>query len=127
MFSCNVFIPQLFWSKRIRRSLAAMFTISIFVNIGMWFERFNIFILSLEKDFLPVSWSYFKPTLFDIGMTLSSFGMFFTLFLLFSRVLPTLAMAELKTVLHNPHAGGADRPFQVLGWPRKTERTEEAG
>ncbi|MCB2153690.1 polysulfide reductase NrfD [bacterium] len=127
MFSCNVFIPQLFWSRRIRRSLVAMFIISIFVNVGMWFERFNIFILSLEKDFLPVSWAYFKPTMFDIGMTLGSFGLFFTLFLAFSRTLPTLAMAELKTVLHKPNAGGADRRFQVLSWPRRTEPGNKEG
>jgi molybdopterin-containing oxidoreductase family membrane subunit len=117
MMICNVMIPQLFWSKRIRRHLTIMFIISIFVNIGMWFERFNIFVLSLEHDFLPASWGYYRPTLFDWGVTLGSFGLFFTLFLGFSRVLPTIAIAEVKSVLHRPNAGGVERPFEVVVWP----------
>ena len=117
MMFCNVALPQLFWFKKIRRHLAIMFVISLFVNVGMWFERFNIFILSLEHDFLPGSWAYFKPTLFDFGTTIGSFGLFFTLFLGFCRVMPTLAIAELKTVLHNPKPQGVERDFEVVSWP----------
>ncbi len=124
MFTCNVFIPQLFWSKKIRRNLMAMFIIAFFVNIGMWFERFNIFVLSLEHDFLPSNWSYFVPTPFDVGVTVGSFGLFFTLFLLFTRVMPTMAIAEVKSVLHRPNAGGVERDFEVVKWPVEKESHE---
>jgi molybdopterin-containing oxidoreductase family membrane subunit len=74
------------------------------VNIGMWFERFVITVTSLSRDFLPSSWGYYKPTFVDIGMFVGSFGLFFTLFLLFCRYLPIVAMAEVKTVLPDNHA-----------------------
>lgn len=105
MVTCNAFIPQLFWFKKIRRSVPAMFVISIFVNIGMWFERFNIFIISLHNDFLPSNWGVYIPTIFDISVTIGSFGLFFTLFLAFTRVFPTLAIAELKATLPSPSHG----------------------
>jgi molybdopterin-containing oxidoreductase family membrane subunit len=126
MMFCNVALPQLFWFKKIRRHLAIMFVISLFVNVGMWFERFNIFILSLEHDFLPANWAYFQPTLFDFGTTIGSFGLFFTLFLGFCRVMPTLAIAELKTVLHNPKAKDVERDFEVVSWPAGEGSQEDA-
>ena len=98
MFSCNVFIPQLFWFKKIRRNIPIMFVIAAFVNVGMWFERFVITVTSLSRDFLPSSWAYFRPTLYDFGILLGSFGLFFTLTLLFTRALPAVAMAEIKAV-----------------------------
>jgi molybdopterin-containing oxidoreductase family membrane subunit len=105
MVICNVVIPHLFWSKKIRTSIVWMFVISIFVNIGMWLERFNIFILSLHNDYLPASWGYYIPTLFDWMVVIGSFGFFFTLFLVFCRVFPTLAIAELKATLPAPSTG----------------------
>jgi molybdopterin-containing oxidoreductase family membrane subunit len=106
MVSCNVFIPQLFWFKKIRTSIKAMFVISIFVNIGMWFERFVIIVTSLHRDFLPSSWGYFKPQLVDVTTFIGTFGLFFTLFLLFIRFLPMVAISEVKGILPaaNPHA-----------------------
>ena len=105
MVSCNVLIPQFFWFKKIRTSIPAMFIISIFVNIGMWFERFVITVTSLANDFLPSSWDYYSPTIFDISLFVGSFGLFFTLFLLFIRFLPMISMAEVKGVLPeaDPH------------------------
>lgn len=105
MVSCNVISPQLFWFKRIRQSVWITFVISIFVNIGMWFERFVIVVTSLSRDFLPSSWGYFKPTIFDLMTFAGSFGLFFFFFLLFIRYLPTVAMAEVKCVLPQAHAG----------------------
>jgi molybdopterin-containing oxidoreductase family membrane subunit len=99
MVTCNVISPQLFWSKRIRNSLPAMWIIYIFVNIGMWFERFVITVTSLSRDFLPSSWAYYQPTMVDILTFVGSFGLFFTLVLLFVRFLPMVAMAEVKTVM----------------------------
>lgn len=99
MISCNVLWPQLFWFKKIRRNIKVMFILSILVNIGMWFERFVIVVTSLNSDFLSSSWRYYRPTLWDWGVTIGSFGLFFTLFLLFCRLLPVIAMAEIKGVL----------------------------
>ena len=78
MMTCNVISPQLFWFKKIRTNIAATFIISIIVNIGMWFERFVIIVTSLHRDFLPSSWAMFYPTIYDVGMYLFTFGLFFT-------------------------------------------------
>jgi Ni/Fe-hydrogenase subunit HybB-like protein len=96
MITCNVVFPQLFWFKRIRRSIPAMFLIGITVNIGMWFERFVIIVTSLSRDFLPSSWGHYIPTLYDVGILLGSFGLFLTLILLFVRVLPVVSISEVK-------------------------------
>ena len=101
MVSCNVMIPQLFWFKWCRTNTWCMVCICIFVNIGMWFERFVITVTSLCRDFLPSSWAYFRPTEIDIMMLIGSFGLFTTLFLLFCRFLPVIAISEVKTVI--PH------------------------
>jgi molybdopterin-containing oxidoreductase family membrane subunit len=106
MASCNVIAPQIFWFKSMRRNLVVMFIVSIFVNIGMWFERFVIIVTSLHRDFLPASWGYYTPTITDVIILLGSFGLFFTLFLLFCRVLPTLAIAEVKSVMDHKTASG---------------------
>ncbi len=99
MYSCNVFIPQLYWFKKMRTSIPVMFVISITTNIGMWFERFVIIVTSLHRDFLPSSWGYFKPTWVDICTFIGTIGLFLTLFLLFARFLPMIAMSEVKGVL----------------------------
>jgi molybdopterin-containing oxidoreductase family membrane subunit len=99
MMTCNVVTPQLFWFKKIRRSLVATFIISIFVNIGMWFERFVIVVTSLHRDFLPSSWAMYKPSLVEVGLYVGTIGLFFTLFLLFVRVFPVIAISEIKSVL----------------------------
>ncbi len=109
MVSCNVITPQLFWSKRIRTSIPIMWIMYIFVNIGMWFERFVITVTSLSRDFLPSSWAYYRPTPVDILTFLGSFGLFFTLVLLFIRFLPMVAMAEVKTVMTIADAHGGAR------------------
>jgi molybdopterin-containing oxidoreductase family membrane subunit len=103
MVSCNVLVPQIFWFKRARTTPWIMFCAAILVNVGMWFERFVIVVSSLSRDFLPSSWGYFKPTPIDLLMLVGSFGLFFTLFLLFVRYLPMVAMAEVKTVLPGAH------------------------
>jgi molybdopterin-containing oxidoreductase family membrane subunit len=99
MMTCNVVTPQLFWFKKIRTSVVATFIISIFVNIGMWFERFVIVVTSLHRDFLPSSWVMYKPSLVEVGLYVGTLGLFFTLFLLFIRVFPVIAIAEVKSVL----------------------------
>jgi molybdopterin-containing oxidoreductase family membrane subunit len=99
MFTCNAFIPQIFWFKFARTTPWVMFIVSIFVNIGMWFERYVIVITTLERTQLPSSWNVFSPTWVDYAMLIGSFGLFFTLFLLFLRFLPIVAISEVKGVL----------------------------
>jgi len=99
MMTCNVISPQLFWFKKIRTNIAATFIISIIVNIGMWFERFVIIVTSLHRDFLPSSWAMFYPTIYDVGMYLFTFGLFFTAYLAFSKYFPVINMAEVKSIL----------------------------
>ncbi len=99
MFTSNVVAPQLFWFKRFRQSIPAMFVISIVINIGMWFERFVIIVTSLHRDFLPSSWGYFRPTFVDVLTFAGSIGLFLTLFLLFVRFLPMIAMSEVKGMM----------------------------
>jgi molybdopterin-containing oxidoreductase family membrane subunit len=96
MMSCNVFIPQLLLIKKIRRNIIASFIISIFVNVGMWVERFVLIVTSLAHDFLPSSWAIFDPTMYDIGTFIFSFGLFMSMFLLFARYLPIISMSEVK-------------------------------
>ena len=96
MFTCNVVIPQVLWLRPVRRNLFAVFAVAIVVNIGMWFERFVIIVTSLHRDFLPSSWSYYVPTWIEIATLIGSFGLFFTCFLIFCRIAPAIAMAEVK-------------------------------
>jgi len=98
MVSCNVLIPQFFWFKKIRRTVPAMMVIVLLVNVGMWFERFVIIVTSLHRDFLPSSWGMFTPTLYDLGILLGSFGLFFTLVILFTKALPVVSISEIKAV-----------------------------
>ena len=106
MFSCNVFVPQLFWFKKCRRSVPIIFVASLLVNVGMWFERFNIVVSSLHRDFLPSSWSMYTPSAVEVGILLGSFGLFFTLFLLFVRVAPVIAFHEVKVTAAARKGGG---------------------
>jgi molybdopterin-containing oxidoreductase family membrane subunit len=99
MVTCNVISPQFFWFKKLRTSIPVMFLLSIVINIGMWFERFVIIATSLHRDYLPSSWGYFRPTIVDILTFVGTFGLFLTLFLLFARFLPVIAIAEVKGVL----------------------------
>ncbi len=102
MFSCNVISPQLFWFKKVRTSMLLTFILSIFVNIGMWFERFVIIVTSLHRDYLPSSWAMYTPTYVEVGIFIGTFGLFMTCFLLFSKYLPVINMFEVKTLLHDP-------------------------
>ncbi len=99
MMTCNVISPQFFWSKKLRRNITFTFFLSIFINVGMWFERFVIIVISLHRDYLPSSWSYYTPTWVEMGIYIGTFGLFFTLFLIFARVAPVIAIAEIKHIL----------------------------
>jgi len=96
---CNLVIPALFWFKRIRTNIIATFIIALIINIGMWFERFDIIVINLSRDYLPGSWTMFKPTIIDVGVYLGTIGFFSVLFLLYARTFPVIAQAELKSIL----------------------------
>jgi len=96
---CNSVIPQLLWFKKIRRNYIWTFIIAIFINIGMWFERFDIIVINLSRGHLPSTWSQFSPTFIDISIFLGTIGFFFVLFLLYARTFPVIAQAEVKSIL----------------------------
>jgi len=111
MISCNVITPQFFWFKKLRTNVLIVWVLSIFVNIGMWFERFVIVVTSLHRDYLPANWGYYSPTKVDVLTFVGTFGLFMVLFLLFIRFLPLIAISEVKGVTNqaDPHhpLGGA--------------------
>jgi molybdopterin-containing oxidoreductase family membrane subunit len=111
MISCNVITPQFFWFKKLRTNVVIVWVLSIFVNIGMWFERFVIVVTSLHRDYLPANWGYYSPTKVDVLTFVGTFGLFMVLFLLFIRFLPLIAISEVKGVTNqaDPHhpLGGA--------------------
>ncbi len=99
MMFCNLVSPQVFWFRKLRRNIAVTFFMSILINIGMWFERFVIIVISLHRDFLPSSWLYYSPTWVEIGIFVGTGGLFMTLFLMFCRFFPVIAIAEVKSIL----------------------------
>jgi molybdopterin-containing oxidoreductase family membrane subunit len=105
MFFCNVIAPQVFWSKWCRKNLFAVMVVCMFVNAGMWYERYVIIVTTLERHFQPGSWRTFQPTWVDITTFVGTFGFFLMNFLLFIRFLPVIAIAEVKGVLpeSDPH------------------------
>jgi molybdopterin-containing oxidoreductase family membrane subunit len=102
MIICNAFVSQLFWFRKIRTNLTALFVISIFINIGMWFERYVIITSSLANDFLPYAWANMRPTWADWGILAGSFGWFSMWFLLFARTFPIVAIQEIKEQIPMP-------------------------
>lgn len=97
----NTVIPLLFFFKRIRTTIAWLFAISIFVNIGMWYERYVIIISSVGRDFLPHAWgARFSPTIIEYGIMIGAFCLFFFLYLLFVKHLPSISMTEMKEAVH---------------------------
>ncbi len=111
MMSCNLIAPQVFWFRWARTTPWFIFILSIIVNIGMWFERFVIIVTSLHRDFLPSSWSMYTPTIVEVSILIGSFGLFFFFYFLFCRFLPTINMAELKSIVLTPHAKELQRKY----------------
>ena len=100
MIICNALIPQLFWIKKVRRSWIGLLAVSLVINLGMWFERFNIVITSLSKDYLPSNWVTYNPTYVEIGVYAGTLGLFAAGVLLFFRYIPIMAISEVKSVVN---------------------------
>ena len=98
MFICNAVVPQLMWFRKIRDNVLILFIISILINIGMWFERFNIVVTSLAKDYLPSAWASYSPTFVEIATYLGTLGIFIFGVLLFFKYIPMIAISEVKSV-----------------------------
>ncbi len=104
LFLCNIAAVQLLWIKKVRLNPIYLWIIAMFVNVGMWLERFIIVVTSLHRDFLPSSWGYYKGTIWDWATYIGSIGLFLFLFFLFVRFVPMIAIFEVKTLL--PEAKG---------------------
>jgi Ni/Fe-hydrogenase subunit HybB-like protein len=100
MIFCNVLVPQIFWTKRARTNIYVTWVAAILINVGMWCERFNIVVTSLHRDFLPSSWKNYAPTWVDISLFIGTIGLFSTLFLLFLKFVPAVAVTEVKELRH---------------------------
>ena len=68
LIAINAAMIQLFWFRSVRDNIPLLFVLSLFVNVGMWLERFIIIVTSLHRDFLPSSWDMYAPTRWDFGM-----------------------------------------------------------
>jgi molybdopterin-containing oxidoreductase family membrane subunit len=96
---CNFIVPQLLWSKRLRHNLGVIFTVVMFINVGMWLERFVIIVTSLHRDFLPSSWEMYYPTRWDFITLAGTIGLFLTLMFVFVRVLPMISIFEVRMLI----------------------------
>ena len=103
----NAVLSQFLWFRKIRTNLTSLFVISIFINVGMWFERYVI-INSLTNDYIPYAWDQMNPTWADWGILAGSFGWFGMWFLLFAKNFPVVAIQEIKEFIPMPRkrAGG---------------------
>lgn len=99
LITCNFIVPLSLWVKKLRRNIMYTFFVALIINIGMWFERFDIIVVNISKDRLTSSWAMFQPTFVDIGTFMGTIGFFFVLFLLYARTFPVIAQAEVKTIL----------------------------
>ena len=123
LIACNILVPQLLWSGRVRRSLLGLWLISLVVNVGMWLERFIIVVTSLSADYVPAAWGHYSPTFWDWATYLGTIGLFLTLLFIFIRVLPVISIAEMRELVveTDEHARRHDSPTTVgqgAGGPR---------
>jgi molybdopterin-containing oxidoreductase family membrane subunit len=96
MLVCNVGVTQLLWLRRVRRNVAVLFVVALLINVGMWCERFVIIVMSLQREFMPSKWHGYTPTWVDVGIFAGTIGFFVLLFLVFLRLLPFVAVSEMK-------------------------------
>jgi len=108
LISCNVLAPQLLWLRKVRRNVAALFVISLVVNVGMWLERFIIVVTSLHRDYLPSSWGMYYPTIWDWATFLGTIGLFLSLLFLFIRFLPMISIFEMRELVSEHKEGHGD-------------------
>jgi len=111
---CNVLLPQLLWSRRVRRSTLALFLLALVINTGMWLERYLIVVVSLSRDFMPSAWGMYRGTVWDYATFIGTLGFFVFMMLLFIRFLPAISIFEMRTLL--PEAGVKEATKEGAGW-----------
>ena len=102
---CNVAVPQALWSRRVRTHPVLLFIVALFVNVGMWLERFVIVVVSLHRDYMPSRWGMYSPTFWDYAIFLGTIGLFFTLLFIFLRLLPMISMTEVRELIAEEEGG----------------------
>ena len=114
---CNILIPQLLWSRKVRLNVWSVFAVSLVVNVGMWLERFVIVVTSLTRDFVPSSWGMYYPTVWDWSTYAGTIGVFLCLMFLFIRGIPAISIFEMREVVHEAahHAGPGTEPLHGHG------------
>jgi Ni/Fe-hydrogenase subunit HybB-like protein len=104
LLTCNIAVPQLLWSARVRRNAYALFALALIINLGMWLERFIIVVVSLHRDYLPSSWGMYTPTFWDWSTFIGTIGLFAALMFLFIRLLPVISIFEMREMVeHEEH------------------------
>jgi len=102
MVTCNCIVPLTLFVKKIRTNIPALFIISLLVNVGMWLERFVIISTSLAHGYSPFTWGSYQFEWVEIWITIASFGWFFMWFFIFVKIMPSIAIAEMKETLTPP-------------------------
>jgi Ni/Fe-hydrogenase subunit HybB-like protein len=105
---CNILTPQLLWFHKVRRNVAALFVMSLIINLGMWLERFVIVVISLTRDFMPSAWGRYSATFWDYSTFAGTLGLFVMLIFLFVRGLPAIAISEMRELVHQEAHSGKD-------------------
>src|ERR1700720_1253342 len=98
---CNILTPQLLWIRKVRTNVAALFVMSLVINLGMWLERFVIVVISLTRDFMPSAWGRYSATFWDYATFVGTLGLFTMLLFLFVRVLPAISIAEMRELVRH--------------------------
>jgi Ni/Fe-hydrogenase subunit HybB-like protein len=96
---CNILTPQLLWIQKVRTNIAALFVMSLVINLGMWLERFVIVVISLTRDFNPGAWGRYQATFWDYSTFIGTMGLFVSLLFLFVRGLPAISIAEMRELV----------------------------
>jgi Ni/Fe-hydrogenase subunit HybB-like protein len=102
---CNIVTPQLLWFQKVRTNVAALFVMSLVINLGMWLERFVIVVISLTRDFVPGAWGRYQPTFWDYSTFIGTMGLFVSLLFLFVRGLPAISIAEMRELVAHKSEG----------------------
>jgi Ni/Fe-hydrogenase subunit HybB-like protein len=101
---CNIIVPQALWSAKVRTNPLYLFLVCQVISVGMWLERFVIVVVSLHRDFIPSSWDSYMGSKWDWLLYIGTIGFFLTLVFIFIRLLPMIAIFEVKEVIHkNKH------------------------
>ena len=81
-------LPQLLWLRRLRVNQPLIVLICLGVIVGMWCERYDIVVTSLQRPHLPSAWGNFHGTFWDWATLLGTVGLFLSGILLVVRLLP---------------------------------------